>query len=105
MIPEGGFVCYEPGPRQVIWKYALSLGENTIYMPGLVKPLTVGWQGPQLFMWCIVRPAYPEAAQFFHVLYTGQPLPPQLGDYIASAQNLFCIVVHVFRRYGGGNGG
>jgi hypothetical protein len=98
-MKEEQFIIYRPDSTQKIWKYALYPGENTFDMPGLVKPLAVGWQGQQLFMWCIVRPAYPSAAQVFTVAMTGQTLPGKLGDYIGSAMGEIPIVAHVFRRF------
>ena len=80
-----------------IWKYHLNPGSNCLKMPGVMRFLSVGFQGEQLCLWCQVTPG--AEAQSYHILATGtgMPLPDDsLRAYLATAQCENGIVAHVF---------
>lgn len=80
-----------------IWKYPLYPGSNCVKMPGVMRFLSVGFQGYQLCLWCQVTPG--AEAQSYHILATGTgiPLPDdRLCGYIGTAQCQDGIVAHVF---------
>jgi len=85
--------------RQTIWKYVLEPGETCVQTPGLARPLAVGWQGPHLCLWCVVRPGQDTRASYFYTAMTGADLPDDPGPYVGSAESSFGIVAHVFRIF------
>jgi len=81
-----------------IWKYALNPGTNCIKVPGLDEPLSVGFQGEQLYIWCLVDPDKAGREHYFLATITGRELPggDVLGMFIGTAQSPTGIVAHVF---------
>ena len=81
-----------------IWKYALYPGTNCIKIPGLDEVLSVGFQGEQLCVWCLVEPDNPMREYYFLATITGATLPggDVLGMFVGTAQSPTGIVVHVF---------
>ena len=83
--------------RRVIWKCALKLGWNHVLMPGFVRARGVGFQGEQLYVWCLVNEGALEEYWAFFVALTGEILPSnQLGFSAGMAQSANGIVAHVF---------
>jgi len=87
--------------QRVIWKYALKPGWNHVLMPGFVRTMGVGFQGEQLYMWCMVTEGAEEAIHEFFVALTGEYLPYDLiGFHCGTAQCRNGIVAHVFEGRG-----
>jgi len=81
-----------------IWKYALYPGTNCIKIPGLDEPLSVGFQGDQLCLWCVVDLDKAVREHCFLATITGVALPggEVLGMFVGTAQSPTGIEAHVF---------
>lgn len=72
--------------EKVIWKYQLRSGANEVEMPASAKILTAQMQGEQLVLWALVNPKREKVGRFIFVYGTGEPLPVEPGEYVASVQ-------------------
>jgi hypothetical protein len=81
---------------RTIWKYGLNPANNRLDVPGMSRPLFVGFQGEQLYLWCVARPGAPLVTYRFFVAITGGEFPDDAGPYVGSAQSPRGIVTHVF---------
>lgn len=87
--------------KATIWKYVLVPGSNRISLPRTSKPLSIGWQGMDLFMWVLMPDpgfAHQRIERKFLVVGTGDTFE-RLGtdEYVGTAE---CgrngTVAHVF---------
>jgi hypothetical protein len=81
-----------------IWKYPLYPGTNCIKAPGLDEVLSVGFQGEQLWVWCLVEPDNAVREDYLLATITGATLPggDVLGMFVGTAQSPTGIMAHVF---------
>ena len=57
-----------------------------ITMPRAARPLSVGMQGQDLYVWALVDPEAPIAEHMFAVRGTGHPITPEVeqGDFVGT---------------------
>lgn len=84
---------------QTIWKFPLILGDLTHSMPRGATVLHAQLQRDEPVMWALVDPSQPQEQRAFSVYGTGQELPDDPGEYIATFQmHGGALVFHVFER-------
>ena len=85
-----------------IWKWQLGITDHAqvLLMPVGAKVLTVQAQGRWLSLWALVDEApslHPKESRAFAVYGTGNPIPEDPGEYIATVQtHAGDLVWHVF---------
>jgi len=80
-----------------VFKYRLTPDTSIIDMPVGAKVLSVQVQGEFAELWAMVDPAADTERRRFFVAGTGQPLPRDIGDFIATFQiPAFGLVFHAF---------
>ena len=77
---------------KVIWKWPI---EPVLMMPAGCQVLDVQQQGGVLTLWALVDPNAATNPRHFRVYGTGEELPDNPGDYVATAQ-VGPMVWHVF---------
>jgi len=80
-----------------IWKYTLNNPTNNIMMPKNAKILDVQIQHNEIQMWALVNENNEQEQRDFSIFGTGNEIPDDPGDYIATFQ-LYDgkLVFHVF---------
>lgn len=85
--------------RQEVWKFELYLGESsrTLEVPGGWVPLSIQWQGDQLYLWALVAPDSMKVSRTIRCFGTGQGLTGPGGSlsYIDTVQD-DSLVWHFF---------
>ena len=81
-----------------IWKYEIpASGAGILEIPEGAKLLDVQVQGGVPCVWALVNPAAPAVGREFSTYETGQLLPDDTGDYLATYQiPEEDLVFHVF---------
>lgn len=81
-----------------IWKYPLDLTDQQApIMPQGAKLLDVQVQGPQLCLWALVDEKAPVSPRKIAIYGTGNPMPDQPGEYVATFQiHGGALVFHAF---------
>ena len=83
-----------------IWKWPLTIADRqTIEMPSGAKLLTVQMQGERPQLWALCKEANPLIARKIAIYGTGNPMPDEPGQYIATFQSHGgALVWHVFEE-------
>jgi len=83
-----------------IWKWELkTTDEQTILMPLGARLLTVQVQNGVPCIWALVNPTANQIERRFGVYGTGNPVPDEVGEYVATYQLADGrLVFHVFDR-------
>ncbi len=71
---------------RVVYKYALQLGKNEIYMPEDSELLTFQTQDNRMFIWAVVYTMLPDVVRKLNVRGTGQELSDN-EQYIGTLQD------------------
>ena len=73
---------------QTVWKFSLSTTRTSwIAIPGEhSKPLHVGIQDNQLYLWALCDPSRPMTTYQVTLCGTGHELPDNAGDYVGTFQ-------------------
>jgi hypothetical protein len=81
-----------------VWKFNLNLERHTrsIQMPGGASVLTAQLQGEFIAMWAMVNPDEPVTIRTFYVCFTGEPIPYDKVEYIATIQHPVGLVYHLW---------
>lgn len=87
-----------------IWKYPIEVtDQQNVKMPNGAKILTVQMQGDKPFLWALVDETLPKFQFEVHAIAiygTGNPIPDQPGDYIATFQMMGGgLVFHAFELH------
>lgn len=84
-----------------IWKWTLQITDKQmLQMPQGAKVLTAQMQGEELCLWAQVGPpdpGVPQEARTFAIYGTGNPMPDEPGEYVATFQTQGgALVFHVY---------
>jgi hypothetical protein len=80
-----------------IWKWPLYPGRTELSMPIDAQLLTVQMQGDTPCLWALVDDHLPKVSRAFEIYGTGQRVPENHGQYVATFQmNDGALVFHVF---------
>lgn len=80
-----------------IYKWTLTPGSTDLHMPAGARVLTVQMQGDQPQLWALVEPEQPKEWRTFEIYGTGNPMPANPGEYVATFQmDGGSLVWHVF---------
>lgn len=81
-----------------IWKWTLNMTDvQTVEMPAAAKLLTVQLQGGMPQVWALCDERAPKEPRHIAIYGTGNPMPDEPGDYIATFQmHGGALVFHAF---------
>lgn len=83
-----------------IWKFPLEVADQQkVKMPTGAKILTAQMQGDTCCLWALVdetRPRFEFEIRDIAIYGTGNPMPDEPGDYIATFQIMGGLVFHAF---------
>ena len=81
-----------------VFKYILQVTDKqTLMMPAGAKLLDVQIQGEKCCIWALCDPAAPEVPRHLAIYGTGNPMPDECGEYIATFQMYGgSLVFHAF---------
>ena len=84
---------------KTIYKWSLTPGSTDLHMPAGAKVLTVQMQGDQPQLWAMVDSSQLKWWRTFEIYGTGQPMPENPGEYVATFQMEHgALVQHVFEQ-------
>ena len=82
---------------KTIYKWTLTVGMTELQMPAGAKVLTAQMQGDQPQLWALVDPTQPKERRVFVIYGTGNSVPDNPGEYVATFQmDGGALVWHVF---------
>lgn len=83
-----------------IWKFELDVTDRQlVWMPIGAKVLDVQMQHDQCCLWALCDEHAQKEARYFNIYGTGNPMPDEPGEYIATFQMVGGqLVFHVFEE-------
>lgn len=86
--------------KRVIYKYPLELQiRNEVMMPRLARPRCVQMQRGRICLWVECYPENELTVRTFHIIGTGNTIPPEAEEYIGTVQDGE-VVWHVYEGNG-----
>ena len=81
--------------NMAVWKFELS-PTGLLYMPAISKPLHVGEQDDNIYLWALVDPTTPNVKWDFTIIGTGWTFNPPNYPFVGTVQMSNGLVFHVW---------